>query len=835
VGLEIDRDRFEEEDYRRFRARLERSLGALRELLARPGFGEGPASLGAELELFLIDGEGRPLPLNLAVLRETVDPRLTVELDRFNLECNLRPTRLAGRPFSALAAELEDAIAEVRRAARVHHGRVAMIGILPTLRGADLQRDAMTDSPRFRALSAGLMRLRRGPFQMNIDGPEPLEVVCSDVTFEGANTSLQIHLRVPPRAFAGTYNAMQMASAVALAAAGNSPTFLGHRLWEETRVALFKQAVDHRGIRDGRTARVGFGIGWVREGAYELFAQNVAHHEPLLPVVGDEDPLERVRAGGVPTLDEIRLHQGTVWRWNRAIYDPADGGHLRIEMRAMPAGPSVPDMVANTAFLVGLGLGLAPEMETWLREFPFETAERNFYRAARSGLDAELLWPPAPGEPAVPIVARDLVGRLLVVARRGLEAAGIEVDEIERRLGVIDRRVATRRTGARWQHRVLTQLDPRVGRERALAAMQERYVACTESGDPVHEWPIQEEPGPVRVRAAPPPDQVPENLEAFLRWLGGASFLRLAGADRSRVRAVATLLHGNEPSGLRAVHAYLRSGEVPAVDAVFLIGSVAAALEAPGFAHRQLPGCADLNRCFLPPHAGPEGEIAREALHLLREARPEALVDLHNNTGHSPAYGVGPRAGGEELELVAFFGERYVHSDLRLGALVEATWREFPSVTIECGRSGDRVADAVARRGLARYLAAPALGIREELPPLEVVADPVRVEVRPGIRLAVGAEADPDADLTLAEEIDRHNFEALEPGHAIGWLNEDAEWPIQAVGGEGSDLSRELFVARDGVLRTRGATIPIMMTTDPRIAISDCLFYLVRLGELHPS
>jgi hypothetical protein len=348
VGLEIDRDRFEEEDYRRFRARLERSLGALRELLARPGFGEGPASLGAELELFLIDGEGRPLPLNLAVLRETVDPRLTVELDRFNLECNLRPTRLAGRPFSALAAELEDAIAEVRRAARVHHGRVAMIGILPTLRGADLQRDAMTDSPRFRALSAGLMRLRRGPFQMNIDGPEPLEVVCNDVTFEGANTSLQIHLRVPPRAFAGTYNAMQMASAVALAAAGNSPTFLGHRLWEETRVALFKQAVDHRGIRDGRTARVGFGIGWVREGAYELFAQNVAHHEPLLPVVGDEDPLERVRAGGVPTLDEIRLHQGTVWRWNRAIYDPADGGHLRIEMRAMPAGPSVPDMVANT-------------------------------------------------------------------------------------------------------------------------------------------------------------------------------------------------------------------------------------------------------------------------------------------------------------------------------------------------------------------------------------------------------------------------------------------------------------------------------------------------------
>jgi hypothetical protein len=191
LGTEIDRERFDAGDYARFAARLEDSLEALARLLARPGFGEGPRSLGAELELFLVDAEGGPLPLNEAVLRETVDPRITVELDRFNLECNLRPTPLAGRPFSALAREIA-----------VHRGRIALIGILPTLRVGDLQPSAMTDSPRYRALSAALQRLRREPFRVRIDGADPLDISCEAVTFEGANTSLQIHLRLPPREFA---------------------------------------------------------------------------------------------------------------------------------------------------------------------------------------------------------------------------------------------------------------------------------------------------------------------------------------------------------------------------------------------------------------------------------------------------------------------------------------------------------------------------------------------------------------------------------------------------------------------------------------------------------
>jgi hypothetical protein len=283
---------------------------------------------------------------------------------------------------------------------------------------------------------------------------------------------------------------VQLATGPALALAGNSPTFLGHRLWHETRIALFKQAVDDRGSRarhDG-VARVSFGSGWVREGALELFAENVAIHEPLLPVLGDEAPLDCLRAGGVPLLEEMRLHQGTVWRWNRAIYDPAAQGHLRIEMRSFPAGPTTSDMVANAAFQIGLGLGLAPQAESWTRDMPFAAAAHNFYRAAQAGIDAELLWPRDGGE-LQPRPARELVLELLPCAREGLVGAGVESDEAERFLGVIARRAERGQTGATWQRATLASLGH--GRPESFAALLERYLDLVASGERVHEWPVE--------------------------------------------------------------------------------------------------------------------------------------------------------------------------------------------------------------------------------------------------------------------------------------------------------------------------------------------------------
>ncbi|HEX3211455.1 MAG TPA: hypothetical protein VH016_02715 [Actinomycetota bacterium] len=279
-----------------------------------------------------------------------------------------------------------------------------------------------------------------------------------------------------------------------LAVAGNSPTFLGHRLWEETRVALFKQAVDDRdaaGRSSRRVARVAFGTGWTRSGPLELLEESVRLHEPVLPVVGPEQPLDRLdRGDGVPALEELRLHQGTVWRWNRAIYDPADGGHLRIEMRALPAGPTVTDMLANAAFLLGLTLALAPGAAATTRRFAFQQAHHNFYRAAQFGLAAELAWPTEPGGRPRTVAAPDLVRQLLPAARQGLEDAGVFPEEAGQLLAVIEARAASGQTGAAWQRLALATLERELGRERALAAMLERYLEHQRTGQPVHTWPI---------------------------------------------------------------------------------------------------------------------------------------------------------------------------------------------------------------------------------------------------------------------------------------------------------------------------------------------------------
>jgi gamma-glutamyl:cysteine ligase YbdK (ATP-grasp superfamily) len=500
MGTEVAQEEFGEQDYLRFAERLEDCLCALGQLLERPGFGVGPVTVGAELELFLVDAAGRTLPRNQAVRAVAADPRVTVELNQFNLELNASPAPLAGRPFSALGGELNLLLDHVTAAARQHGGWPALIGILPTLTRADLGAGMMTDAPRYRALNAALRRVRPDPFRIRIAGDDPLELASEDVGLEGANSSFQIHLRVDPADFTRTYNAVQLATAPVLAVSGNSPTFLGHRLWDETRIALFKQSVDDRG-GDGprrRLARTALGTGWLRGGALELFTQSVRLHQPLLPalrqplppVMGGPGPPPGGAGGQAPSLDELRLHQGTVWRWNRAIYDPAQGGHLRIEMRALPAGPTVIDMLANAAFLIGLSLWLAGQDPQWTYALPFERADHNFYRAAQHGLSAQLTWPAGRPDQTRTVAAARLAAELVPAARQGLVQAGVAADEADGLLEVICARAATGQTGAAWQRATLAAAEQRHGRERALAVMLGRYLRYSAAGLPVHTWPV---------------------------------------------------------------------------------------------------------------------------------------------------------------------------------------------------------------------------------------------------------------------------------------------------------------------------------------------------------
>ena len=489
MGLSIDRIAFSDDEYRQAGIRLRENLAALEQLLERPGFGVGEPSLGAELEVSLVDDDFQAMPLNREVLADSLDPHLQLELDRFNLEYNLTPVMATDTPFASMQNELTTALDKLETIARGHAGHIVPIGILPTLRMEHLQSGWMTDLPRYHALAAGIRQMKKESIHIHIDGKEPLQAEFDNVTVEGANTSFQLHLRVNPNEFANAYNAAQLATPLALVVAANSPFLMGHSLWDETRIALFKQSVDTRRNRHEwrRMARVPFGHGWVRKGALELFAEACHLFPILMPIFTDDDDIAIVRAGGTPDLAELRLHQGTIWNWNRPVYDSADGGHLRIEFRALPSGPTPVDMMANAAFLVGLTLGLRDSVDALLPAFPFRYADYNFYRAAQSSMNAELIWPTLDKTSPRVVNAVALCKEMLPVADEGLAMIGVTSEERSRLLGLIGDRLDMRLTPGGWQRRVVAEMGE-VPRDRALQDLVAKYFARISTGNPVTAW-----------------------------------------------------------------------------------------------------------------------------------------------------------------------------------------------------------------------------------------------------------------------------------------------------------------------------------------------------------
>ncbi|GGD52543.1 glutamate-cysteine ligase family protein [Lacimicrobium alkaliphilum] len=483
MGQSLSKDHFSPADHTEYRQRIQQQLTELKPILEQPGFSDGPASIGAELELYITDNNGFPAPLNEALLQAMQHPLLTEELNRFNLEINLSPVAARGQPFKAMEAELQPIIKELRQHAKAHQGDIISIGILPTLNSTHLQRDYMTDRPRYRALTKELTALKGEPFLVDINGQDSLKMRCDEVTLEGANTSFQVHLKVPGESFARYYNAAQLVTPLVLAVSGNSPTFLGQRLWQETRIALFKQSIDSRNpqLTEWRQpARVTFGRGWVRKGAWELFAENVALYRPLMPYLSpDNSP-----------FFELSLHHGTVWSWNRPVFEYKNGGHLRIEYRALPAGPTVIDMMANAALAIGLTTALAEDIEGLLARLPFPYAEFNFYRAAQKGLSTNVLWPTNNQHSLRESAVVDVLRFLLPEAARGLAKLGVAAEESNRLLTVIEKRLDTGITGSSWQLKRLEQHLESCDQQKALHRMLEDYQRLSLSGEAVANWSL---------------------------------------------------------------------------------------------------------------------------------------------------------------------------------------------------------------------------------------------------------------------------------------------------------------------------------------------------------
>ncbi|CAM5582191.1 glutamate--cysteine ligase [Streptomyces narbonensis] len=496
MGEKVDADGFGPADRQQYRRKLQQCLAGLARLLAEKRFDRPRNLMGLEIELNLAGADGLPRMLNAPVLERIASSDFQTELGLFNLEVNIAPHRLGGRVFDRLAEEIGTGIGYADRKAAELDAGVVMIGILPTLAQSDLVFENLSAADRYTLLNNQILAARGEDFILDIHGVESLQCTSESIVPEAACTSVQLHLQVTPARFAAVWNAAQAVSGVQIALGANAPFVFGREVWRESRPPLFTQATDTRPPElqsQGVRPRTWFGERWV-DSVYDLFEENLRYFPALLPICDEEDPLLVLDEGGVPKLQELVLHNGTVYRWNRPVYGWVDGvPHLRVENRVLPAGPTVTDVIANAAFYYGLVRSLADEPRPVWKRMAFEDAEANFDTACRHGIDAELRWPRAGragGVATLPAV-RLVLDELLPLAAAGLDAWHIEPADRDFYLGVIEQRCLRKVNGASWQADTFHQaLDSGLDREAALAATTRRYRTLMHEGEPVHTWPV---------------------------------------------------------------------------------------------------------------------------------------------------------------------------------------------------------------------------------------------------------------------------------------------------------------------------------------------------------
>jgi CBS domain-containing protein/gamma-glutamylcysteine synthetase len=463
------------------------------ELMIQKGMLEGGTRhIGAEQELFIVTKDWHPATKALDVLERLPEGRFTTELAQFNMEINIPPVLFGGDCLRKLENRLSDSLAEARSAADQLGCNVILTGILPTLRKSDLGLQNMTPRPRYFALNEAMSRLRGKPYEFSIRGIDELNIEHDSVMLEACNTSFQLHFQVTPQEFAKLYNIAQLVSPPLLAGATNSPVLFGKRLWRETRIAVFQQAIDTRRttpyLRES-TARVSFGKRWIEDSILEIFKEDIARYRLILSTEIDESPFEAIDEGRPPDLKALCLHNGTIYRWNRPCYGVTDGRpHLRIENRVLPSGPTVLDSIANAAFFFGLLSGFSSEFGDPASLIDFGEVQDNFLAAARLGLNAQFSWFGGRTVPAPELICKELIP----LARRGLLIRDIDAGDADHYLGVFEERVKSQRTGSDWVLRSIAEMKNQGGRGERLAALTAGIHRRQLEGTPVHEWDLAE-------------------------------------------------------------------------------------------------------------------------------------------------------------------------------------------------------------------------------------------------------------------------------------------------------------------------------------------------------
>ena len=478
----------DEHQLRVFTKAVLNDLQALEQMLSGDLMEKNVLRIGAEQEMFLVDSAMRPASIALQILEKAQDSRLTTEIGQFNLEANLTPLDFKGNCLSVLENELVDVVGIVRKTARELGSDVVLTGILPTLQQSDMVLKNLTPFPRYYELNRILTELHGKNRIVHIKGLDEINLTMQDALSETCNTSFQVHLQVDNKDFVNSYNWAQAIAAPILACAVNSPMLFGRRLWHETRLALFQQSTDTRSpVHQARnqTPRVTFGRDWVNETILEIFREDVARFRIILTRELEENSLDTLDRGEIPKLAAWQMHNGTIWRWNRACYGVLNGKpSLRVEARFLPAGPSIADEMANSAFFLGLMMALPEEFGSVTDRMSFDDARNNFFTTARYGLKSQIAWIDGKHHRTSQLILEELLPRAL----HGLRSVGIDVADIDRYLGIIEERISREKTGSQWVLDSWATMNPVAKanvRLRSLTATMKRYQ---ETNQPVHTW-----------------------------------------------------------------------------------------------------------------------------------------------------------------------------------------------------------------------------------------------------------------------------------------------------------------------------------------------------------
>ena len=461
-------------------------IKALDMMIEKGMFEAGPLRIGAEQEFCLVNARFLPESKSTAFLHAVADSHFSAKMGNYNIALNLESTELQNDCFSSLYNRLELFLEKAKKAASTNDEKIVLTGILPSLSISDVNAQNITHSEHYSVLNDAIKNDRPQRCNIHLKGVDELNLKHDSAMLEGCNTSFKMHLQLGITDFVDNYNWAQAIAGPMLSACTNSPLLFGKELWSETRIALFTQSIDTREnsyLLNENQSRVSFGNHWQTGSVSDIFKDNITRFRSFTTTNFATNSLEEVNNGKTPKLLALKLHNSTIYPWNRVCYGEVNGKpNLRIENRYIPSGPTTTDEIANMMFWVGVMLGKPKKYKNIHKMCDFKDVKTNFFNAARYGMATQFYWN------GTYVSSHELLlNEFLPMAYKGLYSVGITPKDAEYYLKVIKDRV-NGTNGSEWLIRNFRQLQNKYKPFEAMQVLTANLYEKQEKGYPVSTW-----------------------------------------------------------------------------------------------------------------------------------------------------------------------------------------------------------------------------------------------------------------------------------------------------------------------------------------------------------